>query len=261
MNELYKYPRTQHIEGSGLQAGDEDMGVAPFRALAGHYLVVEEKMDGANSAISFSSAGQLLLQSRGHYLVGGEREKHFHLLKAWANRYTAELWDVLTDRYIMYGEWLYARHSIFYTSLPHYFLEFDLYDKTHDEFLSTKRRRQVLARAPFVVSVKVLHEGPVDSLETLVGMVGPSHFIAPGSLHQLEAICQERGLDVQRALRETDQTGLMEGLYIKVEEQGIVQERYKYVRGGFLQTVFSSQSHWLDRPIIPNLLASGVSLF
>lgn len=53
----------------------------------------------------------------------------------------------------------------------------------------------------------------------------------------------------------------MEGLYIKVEEEGTVQERYKYVRAGFLQTVFDSQSHWLDRPVIPNLLKAGVSLF
>ncbi len=261
MERLYKYPRTYHIEGSGLQPGDEDLSVQSFQDLAGRFLVVEEKMDGANSAVSFAPDGQLLLQSRGHYLVGGEREKHFHLLKAWANRYTAELWDVLTDRYVMYGEWLYAKHSVFYTDLPHYFLEFDVYDKVREEFLSTERRRQMLTQAPFVASVKVLHAGLVPSLQALVGMIGPSHFIALDYLQRLEAICAERGLDFSRALSETDQTGLMEGLYIKVEEDGLVQERYKYVRGGFLQTVVSSQSHWLDRPIIPNQLKAGVSLF
>ena len=261
MDLIYKYPRTQHIEGSGLQAGDEDLGVVPFRALAGRYLVVEEKMDGANSAVSFAPDGQLLLQSRGHYLTGGEREKHFHLLKAWANRYAAELWDALGERYVMYGEWLYAKHSVFYTDLPHYFLEFDVYDKAEEVFLSTERRWQLLKQAAFVASVKVLHEGPVASLQDLIGMIGPSHFIAPDYLRRLETICREKRLDASRALRETDQSGLMEGLYVKVEEEGTVQERYKYVRAGFLQTVFDSQSHWLDRPIIPNLLKAGVSLF
>jgi len=53
----------------------------------------------------------------------------------------------------------------------------------------------------------------------------------------------------------------MEGLYIKVEEDGAVIERYKYVRAGFLQTVFDSESHWMDRPLIPNQLAPGVSLW
>src|SRR5215472_547697 len=67
MNEIYKYPRTHHIEGSGLQPGDEDLDVVSFHEFAGRFLVVEEKMDGANSAVSFSPEGALLLQSRGHY--------------------------------------------------------------------------------------------------------------------------------------------------------------------------------------------------
>jgi len=50
-------------------------------------------------------------------------------------------------------------------------------------------------------------------------------------------------------------------LYIKVEEEGIVKERYKYVRGGFLQTISASASHWMDRPIIPNCLEPGRELF
>src|ERR1700730_7350153 len=112
MNDIYKYPRTQHIEGSGIQRGDEDLEIISLRNLAGMHLVIEEKMDGANSAISFTSDGRLLLQSRGHYLTGGGREKQFHLFKTWAHTYSLQLWDVLTDRYIMYGEWLYAKHTI-----------------------------------------------------------------------------------------------------------------------------------------------------
>ena len=47
----------------------------------------------------------------------------------------------------------------------------------------------------------------------------------------------------------------MEGLYIKVEENGQVVDRMKYVRAAFLQCVDLSESHWIDRPIIPNQLA------
>ena len=72
---------------------------------------------------------------------------------------------------------------------------------------------------------------------------------------------QRRGLDPAQTLRETDSSGLMEGLYVKVEEDGAVKQRYKYIRAGFLQTVFDSQSHWMDRPLLPNGLRSGVSLF
>ena len=53
----------------------------------------------------------------------------------------------------------------------------------------------------------------------------------------------------------------MEGLYIKVEEDGVVKGRYKYVRTSFLTSVIQSESHWLARPIVPNQLADGVDIF
>ena len=127
---IIKYPRTLHIEGSRLQPGDEDLGSAtPFAHIAGRHLVVEEKMDGANSAISFDADGQLLLQSRGHYLTGGPRERHFALFKQWAGTLAGALWERLGSRYVMYGEWLYAKHTVFYDALPHYFMEFDILDR------------------------------------------------------------------------------------------------------------------------------------
>lgn len=261
MNEIYKYPRTQHIEGSGIQKGDEDLDVVPLREFAGRFLVVEEKMDGANSAVSFDTSGRLQLQSRGHYLSGGEREKQFHMLKTWAHRYTLELWEALSERYVIYGEWLYAKHTVFYTDLPHYFMEFDILDKASGSFLSTARRQTLLHALPFVCSVKVLHEGAVDNLQRLKNLIGPSHFIRQDQKQLLAELCAERGLDYARALKETDTSGIMEGLYIKVEEEGIVKERYKYVRGGFLQAVFASESHWMDRPIVPNCLEPGRELF
>src|SRR5262245_44508458 len=121
---IHKYPRTQHLEGSRLQPGDEDAASVPFAAVRGRFLVVEEKLDGANAGIRFDAAGRLWLQSRGHFLTGGAREKHFNLFKQWANAHTNALWKVLGERYAVYGEWLYAKHTIFYDRLPHYFLEF-----------------------------------------------------------------------------------------------------------------------------------------
>jgi hypothetical protein len=260
MSEIYKYPRTRHIEGSGVQPGDDQDAVA-FMALAGRRLVVEEKMDGANSAISFTPDGALLLQSRGHYLIGGPRERQFDLLKQWANRYAGSLWEALGDRYVLFGEWLYARHTIFYTDLPHYFLEFDALDTVSGAFLSTPARQELLRSAPFICSVRVLHEGMVASAEALMALIGPSAFISGSPARRLRELAVARGLDPEQTLRESDLSGLMEGLYIKVEQDGAVVERYKYVRAGFLQTVFDSESHWMNRPLIPNQLSSGAPLW
>ena len=63
------------------------------------------------------------------------------------------------------------------------------------------------------------------------------------------------GLDPEKNCDETDLSGVMEGLYIKVEENGQVADRMKYVRAAFLQRVDFSEQHWIDKPIIPNRLA------
>ncbi|WP_246002030.1 RNA ligase family protein [Allorhizocola rhizosphaerae] len=107
---MFKYPRTAHLEGSRLQAGDEDLAQTPFAPLRGRHLVVEEKLDGANAGISFGPGGELRLQSRGHYLTGGPRERQFALLKSWAATLAPRLWPVLGERHVVYGEWLYAKH-------------------------------------------------------------------------------------------------------------------------------------------------------
>lgn len=114
---MHKYPRTRHLEGSRLQPGDEDLAAVPFAGVAGRHLVVEEKIDGANAGVCFVG-GVLHLQSRGHFLTGGPRERHFALLKSWARCHEARLREVLGERYVMYGEWTYAKHTIFYDALP-----------------------------------------------------------------------------------------------------------------------------------------------
>ncbi len=257
---ITKYPRTPHIQGSRLQPGDEDLDSVPFSEIANEYVVVEEKVDGANAAISFDAQGRLLLQSRGHYLTGGSRERHFNLFKQWANSHHAALWDVLGDRYILYGEWLYAKHTVFYDRLPHYFLEYDLLDLSSQQFLSTAARRELLATLP-LVSVPVLFTGKLQSHKQLVSLLQQSHFIETGHIERLRQLCLEQGLDPDRSIQQTNQSLLMEGLYIKVETAELIVARYKYVRADFLTTILQADSHWLSRPIIPNQLQSGINLF
>lgn len=260
-SEIIKYPRTNHIEGSRFQPGDEDLDSVPFREIADRYLVVEEKVDGANCGISFTPRGELLLQSRGHFLAGGALEKHFALFKSWSQTFLNELKEILQDRFIMYGEWLYAKHTIFYNYLPHYFLEFDIYDKVKKDFLSTEVRRNLLEKFPFLTMVPVLFEGKIKSLHELRALIGQSHFIKGDHLDELREKSRELGLDEDRVIRETEPNNYMEGLYIKVEKDGMVEERYKFVRAQFLSSVLESENHWLQRPVVPNQLIEGTDLF
>jgi hypothetical protein len=260
MVQIRKYPRTAHIEGSRLQPGDEDINAIPFDELAGRHLVIEEKLDGANSAISFDGDGAMLLQSRGHYLTGGAREAHFAPLKAWAAGHRDALWEILGSRYIMYGEWLYAKHTVYYDALPHYFMEFDMLDRERGVFLATPERSRLLAGGP-VTSVPVLREGRLARLDDMTLLIGHSLYKTSDWADSLKEEAVARGQDVALVRDQTDMSGEMEGLYIKAEDDGAVTGRWKFIRKSFLDAVQASGGHWHARPILPNGLAAGVSLF
>ena len=253
MLKILKYPRTPHVQGSRIQPGDEDLQQVPFSVLRGRPIIVEEKCDGANSAVSFDVDGSLLLQSRGHYLTGGARERHYDLLKKWASVHQDAFRSVLGSRYVMYGEWMYAKHAIYYDALPHYFLEFDVFDRERRVFLDTSARRALLAPLP-VVSAPVIAKREFKSLEELKSLVGPSAFIRPGHIDRLRRWCEANGScgDADDRCAETDPATTMEGLYVKVEENGQVVERMKFVRQSFLQAIATPEAHWLNRPIVPN---------
>ncbi len=257
---LLKYPRTPHLQGSKLQPGDEDLDQVPLRHLIGRAVVAEEKVDGANCAVSFDSERELFLQSRGHYLEGGPREEQFALLKTWASCFSAQLWEALQDRYVMYGEWLFAKHTVYYDRLPHYFLEFDIYDRIEGVFLSTPRRHQILQSTP-VRSVPVLFSGDGKELKKPESLLKPSLYKSADWKESLKTQASSLGQDIERVLRETDLSDTAEGLYIKIEENGVVTDRFKWVRHNFLQAIAESGSHWRDRPTLPNGLAPGIDLF
>lgn len=231
MKEIKKYPRTPHIEGSNIQEGDFDLNQIPFTYLKNKYLVIEEKVDGSNVGISFTN-GELILQNRSHALEGGYKERQYDLFKVWVNTYSDEFYKVIGERYIIYGEWMYAKHNIYYDNLPHYFLEFDVYDKEKNIFLDTKSRRELLKDLN-LFSVPVLKEGYFKSYKEILDLLSDSNYIS-----------------------EDFSSRLMEGLYIKIEEDNIVKERFKYVRKQFKQ-VQEGNNDFYKKQIIQNKIKKG----
>ncbi|WP_429927365.1 RNA ligase family protein [Achromobacter xylosoxidans] len=259
--ELFRYPRTPHLEGSRLQEGDHGHDHVPYRELRGLRLVVEEKLDGANTGISFSPAGDLLLQSRGHYLAGGGRERQFNFIKAWAQAHAGWLLQRLEDRYVMYGETMSKKHSVFYDALPHHFFEFDVLDRRTGQFLSTAARRELLAGGP-VLSVPVLYDGLAPArLADLKALLRPSLAKTARWRDAFEATVRREGLDLALAWKQCDKSDLSEGLYLKVEADGQTLGRYKWVRADFVQAILASEKHHSEQPYVPNQLAPGVDLY
>ena len=239
--EFVKYPRTPHLFGSKGTDDDKHLGEPESRRfIADESLIVEEKLDGTNVGIHFTNEGGMVLQCRGHLITEGMHPQ-YDLFKQWGAVKRQVLEDRLESRYILFGEWVYARHSVHYRELPHYFFEFDVYDKQGQEFLSLERRLALLAGTG-IHTVPVLHVGALDR-EKLVSLIGPSHFDSVFENPLTDRIDH-----------------LMEGLYLRTEQDGAVTGRAKFVRPEFVEKVKQSE-HWQYQSMTVNRLKEGADIW
>ncbi len=239
--DFVKYPRTPHLFGSRGTDDDRHMGEQEsLEFLADESLIVEEKIDGTNVGLHFAEDGELVLQCRGHLITEGMHPQ-YDLFKQWAAVKHRDLEDRLDNRYILFGEWVYAKHSVHYRRLPHYFFEFDIYDKQQGAFISLERRMEILDGTG-VLTVPVIHTGSVarEELNNLIGeSLFDSRFENPLT-HQAD--------------------NLMEGLYLRTESDGLVTGRSKVVRPEFVEKIKQS-THWQHRTMEPNLLAEEANIW
>jgi hypothetical protein len=165
----------------------------------------------------------------------------YDLFKQWTAVKRPVLEEMLGGQFILYGEWLYAKHSVHYRKLPHYFFEFDIYDKDAQQFLDLTTRLQMLDGTG-LHTVPVLHCGRVtaDELESLIG---------PSAFDSAFDNPVTGGAD-----------NLMEGLYVRTEAGGYVTGRAKLVRPEFVEKVKQSE-HWQHQKMIANLLEDGADIW
>lgn len=240
-DDFIKYPRTPHLFGSEGTDDDKHLDEAESDQFIGDdSLIVEEKIDGTNVGIHFTSAGEMVLQCRGHLITEGMHPQ-YDLFKQWAAVKRFGLEERLEDRFILFGEWVYARHSVHYRQLPHYFFEFDIYDKDDEAFLSLEDRLGLLEGLG-IETVPVLHTGALDR-DDLQQLIGPSLFDS-----QFE----------NPVTRRTD--NLMEGLYLRTEADNKLSGRAKFVRPEFVEKVKQS-THWQHQALVPNLLKEGADIW
>lgn len=222
-----KFPRTPHLavpEGADIR-DDKAMSGREREAFLRHELVVEEKVDGANLGISFDADGNARAQNRGKYLhfpEGGQ----WKALEKWLHGRRRQLFAGLDTRYLLFGEWCYARHSIGYDRLPDWFLGFDLYDRRERRFLCCALRNLLfnkmdIARVPLVAKGRFSHD-------------------------QLQELLATSELSDQPA----------EGLYLRYEEGDWLEQRAKLVNPDFVQAM---GEHWSKRAITPNRLVLQVA--
>jgi len=239
--DFFKYPRTPHLAGSSGTDDDKHLSGAESAAiLADESLIVEEKLDGTNTGIHFTSAGKMILQCRGHILTEGMHPQ-YDLFKQWAMVKREALEKALEDRYVLFGEWLYARHTIHYRALTHYFFEFDVYDKRDDVFLGFEARLALL-RGTGIQTVPVLARGKKSGGE-LLKLIGASAFGAAFENPRTRKIDNR-----------------MEGLYLRTEREARVSGRAKIVRAEVVEKI-KLGDQWKKQAMVANRLIAGADVF
>ena len=240
-DDFIKFPRTPHLFGSSGTDDDKHLGRRESAAfIASPSLIVEEKLDGTNVGIHFTSRGRMVLQCRGHEITEGMHPQ-YDLFKQWTSVQRPTLEATLGSRFILYGEWLYAKHSLHYRALPHYFLAFDIYDQDTAQFLDHAARQQTLDGTG-IHTAPLLHRGPATQA-ALCALIGPSAF------------------DSSFANPVTGRTDhLMEGLYLRTEADGHVTDRAKMVRPEFVEKMKQSE-HWRQRAMVLNELGKQADIW
>ena len=222
MKEYFKFPSTKHIILPDDESARKDKVFKKneIEELLRHPITIEEKIDGANLGISFDCEGNLRLQNRGNWVME-PYDGQWSQLKYWIPPRLDTLFEVLLDKYILFGEWCYAKHSIFYDRLPDWFIGFDIYDKKAERFLSVDKRDCFLNK----MKINIVHKYRTGKykLEDLIDFT-PKSFYG-------DVTC--------------------EGIYIRWDEEGWLKQRAKLVQKNFRQNI---NEHWTRANLMPNQL-------
>ena len=206
---LPPFPRTPHLKYNPNL--DKDDILVEHDDVFNHELIVEEKVDGTNIGI-LAMFSEPIIRNKDRILNKG------NIKNTAAKKQYAPIWnwyyenkDKFVDLpYVVYGEWMWAKHGIDYTNLPDYFIAFDLYDYENKFFLDPNKTRNILQERGFIVP-PLLFKGKVKTYEELA------------ALYECKS-------EYSKDLRE--------GVYIKIGDGQRMTYRYKMVRPDYVRGKF-----------------------
>jgi len=225
-----KYNRTFHLPWSPGGTSDDKIATDLSYLINGD-IVITEKMDGSNTSLESNGCF-----ARTH--AGPPTHLSFDGLKAFHSTIKYKIPKGVQ----LFGEWLYAKHSISYDALPHHFMLFNVRElkETTDQyplkhwnetsFWASWEMVKTWAEELEIPTVPELYKGKVSSEKELKDLV-ESLMIQP-------SMCG----------------GIREGVVVRIQEE-FTDSAFqfcvmKYVRANHVQT----SEHWKDQEIIKNKL-------
>jgi len=215
-----KYEKTYRIVSEKIRvAGKLNLSYEDQRALLkGHSILIEEKMDGANTAIIRGKGDKWTLQKR-RGLADTHAHEQFAFFWNWARANEEKILQI-PEGWIVYGELMYATHHIFYDELPDYWLAFDVWNEK-DGYLGPSKfdyiERWGFQRVP------ILHIGILDNVN-------------------IDRLVYDTSSYASKSVRE--------GIVIKNFRNGL---RGKLVRPEFMKEI-EEDDHWMKRSVRRNQL-------
>ena len=212
-----KYPRTWHLFFSK-GATDDDKIAKDISGILNVPIVISEKLDGGCSDLNSNG-----LFARTH--VGPPTHKSFDWLKA----FHTNTKHLIPSHLQIFGENMYALHSIAYDKLPSYFLVFNIRDTEKNLWLSWDEVEE-WAKKIGAPTVPVLFRGTIKNEKELQEIV--------------EKLCSDP------SEYGTTREGVVIRLSGKFSDKDFSRYVLKAVRAGHVQT----DSHWSRKKIVKNKL-------
>lgn len=225
---LPEFPRTMHLPlESNASNNDKIATIQDMKMFLTNEISVQEKIDGASMGISMYN-NEPLVRNRSHVL-----RKGYSARKTPAQQQFSRVWTWLYEnldkinlvsqavggQISIYGEWLFAKHTIAYNKLPDWFIAYDVYCADEQKFLDPVLALRLLEDAGFS-TIKVVHHG----------------ICTPENLIKLR--------DGESAY-ETNQS--REGVYLKSGDGQWCTGRYKMVAPWF-----ASDDNWNKQQLVKN---------
>lgn len=248
--ENIKYPSTRHLPFSH-ERDDDDTAHETLNWATNMPLIATVKMDGGNAMLVKDSDNPIRARNGRH-----ADKDHFDMAKQWY--WENDLYSKIPEHLQVFGEWLYAKHSIHYgcdcdekcddvgPALYDYFQVFGIYDTRYDLWLGwteTLRVADSLGLSTVPAIGTVAHQA-YDEIDPVYGPYGLGQYDNTQRLWN----------DLYELSQDVVNNG-HEGIVIRSAypfHYGQMDERLgKYVRPGHVK---DDEGHWSHRETIQNNL-------
>jgi len=242
--EYIKYPSTHHLPFSHERDAD-DTAHNQLEWAMGYPLVATVKMDGGNAMLVKDHEEPIRARN------GRQANKeHFDMAKQWY--WDNDLYSQIPEHYQIFGEWLYAKHSIHYgcdcdepcedvgPALRDYFQVFGVYDTRYNLWLGWHATRGVAKELGLTLAppAREFYDGPFEPAE-------PYHL---GEFDNSQEFWQY-AYDLSTSVVDAGHEGIVVRSSHPFHYGQIDKRLGKYVRPGHVK---DGEKHWSKRSTIQN---------